>query len=150
MEGISDIKIVGVDEKRPPRVRKEPYIDLFFKLSHKAPPDWCNAFNQLMGAQKSTGKINKTEGLYIETWIRAMEDIPKHLEQLQRGVAETSSGYIARVMQRQHDAESVVNALGQLGGEQGRLNQIIAGLDYRPDALASTPESQGTGSGLAS
>ena len=31
MEGISDIKIIGIDEKRPPKIRKEPYIDLVFK-----------------------------------------------------------------------------------------------------------------------
>ena len=37
MEGISDLKIIGTDERRPPIIRKEPYIDVFFKLSHQAP-----------------------------------------------------------------------------------------------------------------
>ena len=44
MEGISDIKICGIDETRPPMIKKEPYIDLNFKLIHKAPKDWCNDF----------------------------------------------------------------------------------------------------------
>ncbi len=37
MEGISDIKIVSIDSKRPPVIRKQPYIALFFTLSHKGP-----------------------------------------------------------------------------------------------------------------
>jgi hypothetical protein len=44
MEGISDIRITGIDETRPPRIRKEPYIDLCFRLTHKAPVDWCHDF----------------------------------------------------------------------------------------------------------
>ena len=47
MQNIMNIKIVGIDEKRPPLIRKEPYIDLFFQLSHKVPLDWCEDFNEL-------------------------------------------------------------------------------------------------------
>ena len=39
MEGISDIRISGMDENRPPRIGKEPYINLYFRLVHKAPAD---------------------------------------------------------------------------------------------------------------
>jgi len=129
MEGISDIKITGVDEKKPPRLRKEPYIDIVFKLSHQAPPDWCDDFNGLMTKLKSTAKINKTEGLYIETWVRLMEEIPKHLEQLHKGVAECSRIYIAKILQqRQNTADN--DTSHEIGGEQGRLNKIIAGLKF--------------------
>ena len=47
MDNILDIRIIGIDEKRPPIIRKEPYIDLFFKLSCKPPLDWCEDFNVL-------------------------------------------------------------------------------------------------------
>lgn len=129
MEGISDIKIVGIDEKRPPRVRKEPYIDLFFKLSHKAPPAWCADFNALISDQKSVGKINAVEGLYIEAWVRAMEDIPKLLVLLRKAVEECTSRYIANILQREQ-AGVEKNEQGEVGGEQGRLNKIIAELKY--------------------
>jgi len=129
MEGISDIKIVGIDEKRPPRVRKEPYVDLFFKLSHKAPPLWCTDFNALMSDLKSVGKINAAEGLYIEAWVRTMEDIPKLLEQLRKGVEECTRRYIARILQQELDGDGK-NAPLEVGGEQGRLNKIITELKY--------------------
>jgi hypothetical protein len=38
MSSFEEIRIISIDEARPPRVRKEAYIDLFFKLSHKARP----------------------------------------------------------------------------------------------------------------
>ena len=47
MQGISDINIIGIDETRPPFIRKEPYIDIFFELSHQAPIDWCKDLNSL-------------------------------------------------------------------------------------------------------
>lgn len=59
MEGISDIKIIGIDEKRPSIVSKKPYIDLFFQLSHQAPDDWCRDFNSLMLKYPGTPKIKE-------------------------------------------------------------------------------------------
>ena len=69
MKGISDLRIIGIDERRPPIIRKEPYIDLYFKLSHQAPADWCNDFNALLSKHPSAPKINPKEGLYIESII---------------------------------------------------------------------------------
>jgi hypothetical protein len=65
MQSISDIKIVGIDEKRPPRVRKEPYIDPVFQLSHQAPKDWCEDFNLLTRKLEPAVRINMGEGLFI-------------------------------------------------------------------------------------
>jgi len=48
VEGISDLRITGIDERRPPMIRNVSYIDIYFKLSHKAPADWCKAFNTLL------------------------------------------------------------------------------------------------------
>ena len=71
MEGISDIRISGIDEMRPPRIRKEPYINLYFKLIHKAPKDWCEDFNHLVAKGDYPVKIEPNTGLFIETWVRS-------------------------------------------------------------------------------
>ena len=44
MKNINDLKITGIDNARPPRIRKEPYIDLVFTLSEKANKEWCHDF----------------------------------------------------------------------------------------------------------
>jgi len=80
LQGISDIKIVGIDEKRPPKVRKEPYIDIFFKLSHSVPEDWCEDFNKLTSKLDPAIKIDKREGLFIDTYVRDMKHIPAHFD----------------------------------------------------------------------
>ena len=94
MEGISDIQIIGIDDKRPPRIRKEPYIDLFFRLSHQAPGDWCSIFNVLLGKHASNAKIKVKEGLFIEAWVQKPEDIPLLLALLKDKVAECSRLFI--------------------------------------------------------
>ena len=130
MEGISDIKITGIDEKRPPKLRKEPYIDLVFKLSHKAPPDWCKDFNDSLSKNVYAPKINLDDGLYIQTWVRSIDEIPALLQLLKKSVAECTERYIAKVQLAAHTADGANSLLKEGGGEQGRLNAIIAGLDY--------------------
>jgi len=131
VEGISDIKIVGIDEKRPPVIRKEPYIDIFFKLSHQAPLDWCKDFNALLSKHPTTPRIKEKEGLYIEAWVRSPDEITALLKQLKNTVAECSRRYIERVelsMRNSNDANALLARQGS--GEQGRLNRIIAELDF--------------------
>lgn len=130
MEGISDIKIVGLDERRQPRVRKEPYIDLYFKLSHKAPVDWCQKFNDILSKNRLTSKITPAEGLYIETWVRKPEEIVAHLELLKKKVDECSLAYIENIRQQQARGSEDDDVLQSETGEQGRLNKIIAGLSF--------------------
>jgi predicted DNA-binding protein len=130
MEGISDIKIIGLDERRPPRIRKEPYINLFFRLSHKAPTDWCQRFNNLLSKHSSTPKIKPDEGVFIETWVRLPDEITAHLELLKSKVAECSAAYIDDIMREQARGAEDLKVLGLESGEQGRLNKIIAGLNF--------------------
>ena len=131
MEGISDIKITGIDQKRPPKLRKEPYIDLVFQLSHKAPPDWCKDFNDSLSKNPYAPKINLDDGLYIQTWVRSIDEIVGHFQLLKTSVAECTVRYIEKVQQsaRAADGESSLSKDG--GGEQGRLNAVIAGLDFK-------------------
>lgn len=131
MEGISDIKIVGIDDKRPPVIRKSPYIDIYFKLSHKAPEDWCNDFNALLSKLYNSPKINQKEGLYIEVWVRKADEIVAMLDLLKEKVEECSKKYIERVELLTKNALEENAALAKNNvGEQGHLNRIISSLEF--------------------
>ena len=130
MEGISDLKIIGIDEMRPPRIRKEPYIDIFFKLSHQAPADWCRSLNDLLAKISGNYKIKEKEGKFIETWVRTPDEIVELLEMLKNNVAECTRQYIERIEQARQNAGEAGAKLDQETGEQGRLNEIIAALDF--------------------
>ena len=130
MEGISDLKIIGIDEMRPPKIRKQPYIDIFFKLSHQAPADWCRNLNDLLAKDTDNSKIKETEGVFIETWVRTPDEIVDLLEMLKLNVAECPRQYIERIELAQHNSSDANNNLAQETGEQGRLNEIVATLDF--------------------
>ena len=130
MEGISDIRIIGIDEKRPPKIRKEPYIDIVFKLSHQAPTDWCSDFNALLSKHPTSPKIKEKEGLYIEAWVRSPDEIVVFLEQLKAKITECNRRYIERIELSIRNASDANTSLAQEVGEQGRLNRIIASLDF--------------------
>jgi hypothetical protein len=131
MEGISDISIIGIDELRPPVIRKEPYIDLFFKLSHQAPADWCRDFNALLTQHPASPKIKEKEGCFIESWVRTPDEIVELLELLKHTITDCTRQYIERInILARQDADASGAALREEDGEQGRLNRIIAGLDF--------------------
>jgi hypothetical protein len=67
--------IVGIDEKRPPKIRKESYINIVLKLSHQASADWRHEFNNLLIKHPASLKIKESEGLYIEAWVRMSDQI---------------------------------------------------------------------------
>ena len=130
MEGISDIRIVGMDETRPPRIRKEPYIDLCFRLSHKVPIDWCRDFTGLQSKQVFSSKINTDECLYIETWVRLPSEIAGQLQMLKQTITECNASYIEKIEASQRDRAGGNDQLQKAEGPQGDLNRIIAGLDF--------------------
>jgi hypothetical protein len=130
LQDTSDIRIVGFDEKRPPRAGKEPYIDLFFKLSRQAPEDWCEDFNRLTDKLEPTIRIDKKTGLFIDTYVRDMEHIPAHLGKLKEKVATCNAQYLEKARQRALlEAARIASQQGE-GGRQGRLNLIVAGLNF--------------------
>ena len=137
MDSISDIKIVGIDEQRPPMVRKESYIDLFFKLSTKPPLDWCDDFNALAHKIDPAAKIDKTKGNVIETWVREMDLIPVHLEKIKKTVALCNQLYIEKVKKKQLAAALKDAAVVGMDGQQNRLNEIVSSLKFDTDDSAS-------------
>ena len=133
MNSISDIKIIGIDEERPPRMRKQSYIDLFFKLSIKPPVDWCDDFNALGHKIEPAAKIDKTKGNVIETWVREMDLIPDHLEKIKKTVTRCNQQYLEKVEKmRQAAALKDASAVG-MDGQQNKLNGIIANLNFDTD-----------------
>ena len=130
MEGISDLRIIGIDEKRPPRIRKEPYIDLFFKLSHKGPKNWCQDFNALLSKHPGRPRINEKEGLFIDAWVKTPDDIAPFLELLKNKITECSRNYIERIEATIRNADKDNESVAEETGEQGRLNKIISSLVF--------------------
>ena len=130
MEGISDIRIIGIDETRPPVIRKEPYIDLFFELSHQAPADWCRDFNTLLAQHPSAPKIREKDGRFIETWVRTPDEVSTLFELIKHTLADCTSQYIERIESAARQSRPGDHASVDEMGEQGRLNRIIAALDF--------------------
>ncbi|MFZ0469927.1 MAG: hypothetical protein WAL92_13480 [Thiogranum sp.] len=130
MQSISDIRIVGIDEKRPPRVLKEPYIDLFFELSHQAPQEWCDDFNMLTGKLDPAIRIDKSKGLFIDTYVRDMSHIPAHLDAIKQKIVVCNEQYRAAVRKSEMAAAGTNADLLGDGGEQGKLNTIVAALKF--------------------
>lgn len=135
MEGISDIYIAGIDENRPPALRKEPYIDLYFKLSHQAPEAWCKLFNDVVAKLEATPKIDPEKGVIIATWVRLPEEIANHLKVLQKKVAECTAQYIQKIELARQAEKSASSTVGQVEGPQAKLNKIIEALDFAPVKL---------------
>jgi len=130
LEGISDIRIIGIDESRPPLIRKEPYIDLFFRLSHKAPQDWCEDFNKLIKDLVPQVKIDKSEGLFINAYVRDMNHIPGHLEKIKQKIRACNEQYIENIRLKNLAAAAKNASLVAAAGEQARLNAIVAALQF--------------------
>ena len=130
MEGISDIKITGIDATRPPRIRKEPYINLYFRLSHKAPARWCDDFNTLLSKGQYSAKIEPKEGVFIETWVRKVDEVEPAFDKLKEAVALCSEQYIERMAAEARAAAQDGDGPVKDEGEQGRLNRILAGLKF--------------------
>ena len=129
MEGISDIKIVGIDEQRYPRIRKAPYIDIFFKLSRQAPKEWCDDFNELGKRLEPPVKIEKNTGLFIEAWVRDMEQIPGYVDKIKKAVEESNLKYVERIRQLQLASANDLSRPGE-DTRQARLNVILANLNF--------------------
>jgi len=130
MDGISDLRIIGIDDLRPPIIRKEPYIDLYFKLSHQAPEDWCRDFNSLLAQHPASPKIKEKQGRFIESWVRTPDEIVALFDLLKQTVADCTRQYIERIEDAAKLANAESMAANEESDEQSRLNRIIASLDF--------------------
>jgi len=130
LDETSEIRIIGIDEKRPPKIRKEPYIDLFFQLSRQAPKDWCEDFNLLAKGLVPTVKIDINAGLFIDAYVRGIDDIPAHFDNIKKKIQACNERYSERIRQQALAEAATMSSLRAAGGEQARLNSVIASLNY--------------------
>jgi len=130
MSDIKDIKVIGFDNDRPPRIRKEAYIDLYFQLSQKAPLDWCEDFNALGRKVNPSPKIDKNKGLHIETYVNNMSLIAQQLASVKALLLECNQQYQQKIDEKARiQAASNASLQGQ-DGEQFKLNQIVDALSF--------------------
>ena len=73
MTQFNEIKITSIDANRPPRVRKEAYIDLFYQLSEDAPEEWCEDFSGFGRHVNPLAKIEKGTRCFIGTYVNDMD-----------------------------------------------------------------------------
>ncbi|MDH3634791.1 MAG: hypothetical protein OES20_08805 [Gammaproteobacteria bacterium] len=130
MNSFEEVKIVGIDQERPPRVRKESYIDLFFNISQKAPLDWCEDFNALGRQINPSPKIDKTARNCIATYVSDMAKIPSHLSDIKQVVIDCNVQYMEKIRQKELALAASNAALEDQDGEQHRLNQIVSALEF--------------------
>lgn len=130
MESISDIRIIGIDEKRPPIIKHKSYIDLFFVLNQKVPVTWCEDFNNLMSRHPNKPRINVADSLYIQAWVRAADEIPSHLQELKEAVITCSEQYIEKIERSVRNASAGADTTSKDNSPQDRLNKIVAALDF--------------------
>ncbi len=133
MPGPEPITIIGVDSQRPPQIRKDPYIEVFFELSDVAAKQWCDDFNSSMQKQLSKPKVRSDEGRFIETWVRRPEELPAHLEVLKGAVHKCNELQRATALAL---ANTVISESGEatLSSAQTQLNAVISTLDFTPKA----------------
>lgn len=124
----NNFKIVGIDQQRPPRVRKEAYIDLVLKLSDKAPSDWIDLFDALGRQINPSVKMDKTAGDCIMAWVRTMDDIPAHFEKIKQKVQACNLQYQEQLQRKLAAAQ--ISSESASSQQQARLNAIIAALDF--------------------
>ena len=130
MEGISDLKIEGIDENRAPSAKHAQYINLYFRLNHKAPEPWCSMFNDMMAKHPSKHKMIPTEGLYIETWVQNSEQIAPHLQLLKAAVKECSVQYIEKLEQERRASSAQTGEKVEDNSPQAQLNRVIETLNF--------------------
>ncbi len=133
MKDIIDLKIVGIDEHRPPKIQKAPYIELYFKLNKVAPKDWCKSFNDLVAKGKYPIKINPEKGQFIETWVRTPEEVEPAFNAIKANLKLCIEQYIAKI-NAQTQASNKDSAQQTVSPLQARLNEVVAGLKFdKPD-----------------
>jgi hypothetical protein len=130
MNSISDIKIIGVDINRPPKTSKQSYIDLFFKLSQETPEDWYDDFNKLGHKIEPPVKIDKRDSSIIETWIRDMDLIPKHLDTIKQKISLCNEEYLEKIRQKELSKATQSASSAVQDSKQDKLDLIVSQLNF--------------------
>ena len=123
-----NIKIKGIDPNRYPRVVNKNYIDIIFELSEKASKEWCIIFNDSFINNVDNIRINPEGGIFVETWVRDMEEIPEKLNLIKETSKLTNIKYKEKLI---HDAELREDSYNQSQSvESERLKEILSELKF--------------------
>ncbi len=127
MSDTTTIKIIGIDPKRYPDLSKNNYIDISYKLSEKAPKQWCVIFNDIF---KNDGnvRIDIDSSQFIDTWVRDMEDIPWRFITIKEKIELTNKLYQEKLID---DEKAKKDSYNQNKSEKSiRLDEILDSLDF--------------------
>lgn len=128
MGNIKDIKVKGLDLNRRPCFKHKNYIDINFELTQKAPRDWCADFNLLFSKDNHNAKINPDDGLFVETWVRKINDIPKELDLIKQLMVICNNNYIEQ--KRQEELAWQKSESNKTNNQSDDLEKILASLSY--------------------
>ena len=130
MEEFKELKIIGLDENRPPKAEgrgDKSIIHLFLKLSHKASVNWCQDFNRLLEGAIPSVHIKVDGGLFIETWVRKPEEIQGHITSIQEKVRAVNEQYENRLIEKQKQFDKSIQEQSQL---QEKIDSIVDSLKF--------------------
>lgn len=130
MEDITTLKIIGMDESRPARLSDAPYIEIVFKLSEQAPHEWGQDFNLMFDKYKYSVIIDTSKGVFIETWVRKIEEIVEHFELIKTKIVACNELYLKKQAALNLKLLGDKKQITAAQGEQLRLNAVLAGLNY--------------------
>lgn len=128
MEKIENLKIKGIDQNRLPNLDNNNYIDVIYQLTQKAPRSWCLDFNNFFSKDRHKTRIDPEKGLYIETWVRDMEEISNELDLIKQKINICNANYINKL---EEAALLRKNSLNESSSIEGRkLERILANLKF--------------------
>ena len=135
MNNICEIKIKGLDPNRMPNLKYyrpnfgyKKCIHIFFELTQKAPSSWFSDFNSLNSSHNENAKIDQNDGVYIKTWVRDIQDIPKELERIKQIIEQCNSNYIKRKQLEDQALQS--SEMNQTDSLNDELEKVLASLSY--------------------
>ena len=72
----------------------------------------------------------RTEGLFIDAYVRDMHQIPDHLDKIKEKIRVCNKQYIENVRLKELAAAAKNASLVAAAGDQARLNAIVAALQF--------------------
>jgi hypothetical protein len=76
-------------------------------------------------------KIDKSVGLFIDAYVRGMDDIATHLEHIKEKIVACNKQFIESARRREQTALDKENSNQAEGASpQGKLDAIVAGLKF--------------------
>ena len=75
-------------------------------------------------------RINNSDGVFIEAYVRDMNQIPVHLTRIKKKITACNEQYIEGIRLKELAAAEKNASLHQEDGEQRKLNSIVAALKF--------------------